>query len=526
MKPVNGTDGNSQKQPGNTNKKDSKREADKSRKTRRDIDSSDGDTAEENLGEGGERAPKMNSKQLSRNRDNEVRVAPNSTTYSSPSSTEPRVRPSSKREASQGKVKREQKIGKQHPHRRDETDLKENHPELKSLKSTERKKELVDRSKAAGGYLKVEIKDKKDVDMLVAILSENPSIHSLKPVCNFGGESGDPYSFSRNFIYGNLHYRDSHENSKHLKEPDFPDHESLEHILNACKSVDTLDVKGCRLSDESWKVLADKLLDRSSFVRLELGGGDKISQPVSEKIYHALTSGHSSLREFVIDDLSMDYCTFAKLVDGVGNHGKLSVVKLENIHYQSLFTKNSLTIDALFNLCALNPNLQYLSLAGTQFRIFAPANDDINFSFLLGMGPSADALAFNAHACLRVLDLTNCGLNMGDMSEIATAAAGHAALIDLRTEGNNISIDDRSILSILERRNRELLQKQASAALELLADHAAHQIETWPRELSEVLAQKASPMLLDALASLIGEGPLSQSGKRGSIILKPSEPGS
>ncbi len=65
-----------------------------------------------------------------------------------------------------------------------------------------------------------------------------------------------------------------------------------------------------------------------------------------------------------------------------------------------------------------------------------------------------------------------------------------------------------------------------SAALDLLADHAAHQIETWSRELSEVLAKKASPTLLDALASLIGEDPASKSGKRGSIILNPSEPGS
>ncbi len=526
MKPINGAAGNSEKQLGETRNKDSKREAEKSRKTRRDIDSSDRDNAEESLGEDGKQAPKMNSKQLSRNRDNEDRVAPNSTTYSSSSSTDPRVRLTSKREAFQGKVKREQEIGKQHPHRRREADLKENHPELKSLKSAQRKKELVDRSKAAGGYLKVEVKDKKDVDMLVAILGENPSIHSLKLVCDLGGESGDLYSFSLNFIYENLHNQENHENSKHLKNPGFPDHESLEHILNACKSVDTLDIKGCRLSDESWEVLADKLLDRSSFVRLELGGGDKISQPVSEKIYHALTSGHSSLREFFIDDLSMDDFAFAKLLDGVRKHGKLSVVKLEKIHYQPLFAKNLLTIDSLFNLCALNPSLQYLSLAGTQFRIFSPANDKINFSILPGMGPSADALAFNVHTCLRVLDLTNCGLNMADMSEIANAATGHVALIEIRTDGNNISIDDRSILSNLERRNRELLQKKASAALDLLADHAAHQIETWSRELSEVLAKKASPTLLDALASLIGEDPASKSGKRGSIILNPSEPGS
>jgi hypothetical protein len=122
-----------------------------------------------------------------------------------------------------------------------------------------------------------------------------------------------------------------------------------------------------------------------------------------------------------------------------------------------------------------------------------------------------------------VLDLTNCGLHISDMSEIVNAAKGHAALIEIRTEGNSIYLEDRRTLSNLGRRNRELLQKQASAALDLLADHAAHQIETWPRELSDVLAQKASPMVLDVLASLIGKDAVSQSDKRVSNNLKPSE---
>jgi hypothetical protein len=112
------------------------------------------------------------------------------------------------------------------------------------------------------------------------------------------------------------------------------------------------------------------------------------------------------------------------------------------------------------------------------------------------------------------------------MKEIVNAAKGHAALIEIRAKGNHIFLDDRITLNNLGSRNRELLQKKASAALDLLADHAAHQIETWPPELSDMLAQKASPMVLDVLASLIGEGPLSQSDKSVSNILKPSEPGS
>jgi hypothetical protein len=269
-------------------------------------------------------------------------------------------------------------------------------------------------------------------------------------------------------------------------------------------------------------VLADKLLDQSSFVRLELGGGDGLSQSASETIYAALASGSSSLRELIIDDLSMDFLSFGTLIKGMKHHGNLSIIKLENIRYEQKFVGN-LKIDSLFELCECNPNLQYLSLAGTPFRIFAPANDDSRLSIYQSMARSDRAIAFNAHACLRVLDLTNCGLHISDMSEIVNAAKGHAALIEIRTEGNSIYLEDRRTLSNLGRRNRELLQKQASAALDLLADHAAHQIETWPRELSDVLAQKASPMVLDVLASLIGKDAVSQSDKSVSNNLKPSE---
>jgi hypothetical protein len=379
MRPVNWTNSNSEKQPGDANKKDLKRGAEKSRKTRHDIDSSDEGSAEESFGEGDKKAPKMNSKQPSRNKDNKVRVAPNSTTYNSSSSTDPSVRSFSKREAFQGRVKREKEIGKQHWHRRCETDLKENHPELKSLKSAQRKKGFVDRSKAAGGYLKFEIKDKKDVDMLGTLLRENSSINSLKLVCDFGGESGDPYSFSRNFLNENLHYQEDHENSKNLKKPDLPDHDSLEHILNACTHVETLDIKGCRLSDESWEVLAAKLRDQSSLLRLELGGGGRLSQYASEKFYAALESGSSSLREFIIDNLSMDFWSFVTLIKGMKHHGNLSVIKLESIRYEQKFAGN-LKIDSLFELCECNPSLQYLSLAGTQFRICAPASDHSSLS--------------------------------------------------------------------------------------------------------------------------------------------------
>jgi hypothetical protein len=110
------------------------------------------------------------------------------------------------------------------------------------LKSAQQKKELVDRSKAAGGHLKVELKNKADVDLLVAVLNENPSIISLKLVCDFGGNSGDDDDFERNSNQVDF-----------TKSPRkvLQDQGSLASILSACKSINALDLRGCRLNKAS-----------------------------------------------------------------------------------------------------------------------------------------------------------------------------------------------------------------------------------------------------------------------------------
>ncbi|MFM7523164.1 MAG: hypothetical protein ACKO4M_03200, partial [Betaproteobacteria bacterium] len=166
MKPVIGGAGLRSKQSDKSDKNNPKQEGKKSGKVRRDIDSSDEIRSEEDLGESGKNAPKMRSKQPPKNKEKEVHVAPNSTTYGPLPIAAPSFRSSSKREAFQGRVKREKAIGKQHWHRRCETDLKENFPKLESLKSAQRNEELVDKSKAAGGHLKVALKNRKDVDLL------------------------------------------------------------------------------------------------------------------------------------------------------------------------------------------------------------------------------------------------------------------------------------------------------------------------------------------------------------------------
>lgn len=514
MRPVNRTNSNSEKQPGDTYKKGPKREAEKSRKTHHDIDSSDEGSAEESCREGDKKVPKINSKRPQKNKDKEVRVAPNSTTYSPPSSTDPRVRPSSKRDAFQVQVKREQKIGKQHPHRRRESNLKENHPELSKISNSgQQKKELVDRSKAAGGQLKVELKNKADIDLLVAVLNENSSIRSLKLVCDFGGKSGDDDHFERNSNQVDF--------AKSFRKV-LQDQGSLASILSACKTINALDLRGCRLNEASWMELADHLVGNSSISCLTLGGNDYLSNSSSDRLSVALKYGSLSLKELIIDDMAMDVFSFNSLITGMMEHKKLSLIRLEKIQ-NSLATYLGMELDSLFRLCADNPNLQYLSLSGTKFRQFLPNNNYLERGMGFDPIPSDQALAFKGHECLQVLDLTNCEMSHVEVDEIMLAIQGHKSLIEIRTDGNNISNIQRTSLNELEHENRKLLEERAAAAIDLLVRHSSKDIDTWPRELSNVMAKNTPAMVLNAIASLIGKDAQAEPDKGDPDTLKSSE---
>jgi hypothetical protein len=75
----------------------------------------------------------------------------------------------------------------------------------------------------------------------------------------------------------------------------------------------------------------------------------------------------------------------------------------------------------------------------------------------LGSSLSDHELAFKDHQCLQVLDLTHCNLIQEDMDELIVAIQGHKLLIEIRTDGNNISNIQRTSLNELEDENRKLL---------------------------------------------------------------------
>jgi hypothetical protein len=144
-------------------------------------------------------------------------------------------------------------------------------------------------------------------------------------------------------------------------------------------------------------------------------------------------------------------------------------------------------------------------MAGTRsFKMFA-ANDEIHggsWEALFGAQVNT-SMTLSRHESLRMLDLSDCGLNFSDMGKLAKGAEGSTTLLDIRIEGNAIADADRATLMVLLSRNREALEKRVDAALTLLIRHAASQIDTWPAELIGVLIENTPPEVLLDIAAVI-----------------------
>jgi hypothetical protein len=92
------------------------------------------------------------------------------------------------------------------------------------------------------------------------------------------------------------------------------------------------------------------------------------------------------------------------------------------------------------------------------------------------------------------------------MAEIAAACDGHAALIEVRIEGNKISDSDLAKLDATTKLNRRRLKAQATAAYDLLVTHASEKMDVWPEELSRLLVKNTPIEILPNIAAVVAPG--------------------
>lgn len=314
---------------------------------------------------------------------------------------------------------------------------------------------------------------------------ENPSIHSLKLISDFGGRYLDKLLPSSDLNFS----------TNGAERPSKLDEKSFRTLLSACKNLHDLNLSACRLTNQNWIDLADGLSICSNLKRLSLGGGDFLFLQGAKALYLSFESNNSSLRELYVDGLNFgDYALlrFVKAIEGYKNFRKISLTNMN-------FGISKSVIVTIFEFCAGNPKLQYLSLGGAifsnsdkLFRFYKPSSID-------GRAISMVQSAVKAHQCLVVLDLAGCDMPDAEISQLIACMKDSSSLVELRTASNTMAEDDRSKLTAMTTRNRRNLGMRAATALSLLIGNAASQVDTWPQELTGVLVENAP---LDALLDI------------------------
>jgi hypothetical protein len=425
---------------------------------------------------------------------------------------------------------REKVIGERGPYRTREANLQRNHPELKNLQltklekelgervmvelekvelnnrelenknkkdikeleSSKYKKELVERSQAAGGYLEAEVKDKNDIDVLATVLEENPSIHTLKLISNFGGS----------YLQDVLQPRDLYSAIFGVKNPYESEDKWLRKLLGSCKNLKDLNLSGCRLNGQNWIDLANYLSNTPKLQRLSLGGGDCITNDAAQTLAHVFESKTPALRELFVDGLNFEDLAIIYFINGIATHKNFKKIMLNNVTGLVLQSPK----DTIFDLCSAIPDLQYLSLGGNVFSSLDYIFRSNPNTPSQGYSISTVQSIFKAHPSIRVLDLTGCNLSDAAISHLVQDIEASGSLIEVRISNNPISEDDRSKLAAMTMRNRRDLELRAAAAFSLLVGNAASQVDTWPPELTGVFVENAPLEALLDIVAVIDDG--------------------
>ena len=539
MRPVNGSGRKGEQQSDDADKDLKKRAGNagekvkKHSKVRRDSSSSEETQSDGGPGESSKLSLKQKTKQLPKAKP--VSVAPHSTTYGTDtnafSSSTPTIHPSRKRDEYQSAAIREKVIGEKGRYRQPEPNLQGSHPELKRLwlkqfekelsekvmaelekvelrnreledknkkdieeiENSKYKKELVERSQVAGGYLEAEVKDKNDIDVLATVLEENPSIHTLKLISNFCGS----------YVEDVWQPRDLYSAIFGIKNPYEPEDKSFRKLLGSCKNIHNLNLSGCSLLEKNWIDLVDCLSNIPKLQCLSLGGGNYITERAAQALARIFESKTPALRELFVDGFKfLDLFPYSIFLNGIADHKTFKKITLKNMNG----VVSHSTVGAVWKICSTNPDLQYLSLNGSTLS---------NSNHMFGLNPQnpleghsipIEESIFRMHRSIRVLDLTGCDLSRGAMTQLIRIISGSRALVEVHTGDQEMTEDDRSKLTAMTMRNRRDLELRAAAAFSLLIGNAASQVDTWPQELTGVFVENAPLEALLDIVAVIDDG--------------------
>jgi len=344
------------------------------------------------------------------------------------------VQSMSRREAFENKAKTEKTFGSKANNRSSEKDLEATYPNLKNLKEkykTNKNAEFAPKnnsstesthntlSNKSEKNMTANISSKDEVDEFIKSMRDNKNIPCLKLNCNFGGLDKNSYRKT------NESEPDASSTANSMQ-GEILDEKAFQEILNACENVQTLDLSGCRLTDNNCQDLVAYLKKNPALEGIRLGDGDVIKGKNIAKIFRSIEQS-SNFKEIVLHDLLIEATDISGSIDAISENTPLESLTFQNV----VFTKYTLSIFSVFSL-AMNSKIKEISLNGTKvdMRDTRDQNGRLQVGLRIGIRHSAQ---------LQKIDLTDCQLTYAETNELAEVLAQHQGIQELILEGNEVS---------------------------------------------------------------------------------------
>lgn len=354
----------------------------------------------------------------------------------------------SRREAFKNKVMTEKTFGSKASNRSSEKDLEATYPNLKNLREkykTNKNAEFAPKndsstenthktlSNKSEKNVTANLGNRDEVDEFIKSMRDKKNIPLLKLNCNFGGLDKNSYRKT------NESKRDVSTTTNSMQ-GEILDEKAFQAILNACENVQTLDLSGCRLTDNNCQDLVAYLKKNPALEGIRLGDGDVIRGKNISKIFRSIEQS-SNLKEIVLHDLIIEASDITGSVDAISKNTPLESLTFQNV----VFTEYTLSIFSVFSL-AMSSKIKEISLTGTRIdmRDTHYANGQLQLGLRVGIAHSTQ---------LKKIDLTDCHLTYAETNELAEVIAYHQGIQELILDGNEVRPDTLEKIKATLKRN-------------------------------------------------------------------------
>ncbi len=334
------------------------------------------------------------------------------------------------------------------------------------------------------GELEVGIRTAQEMEALISWLKVGQTVKVLRLCCDFGG----------------MHLTLSEDTEDSERDPGQAKPEKLdvqlfERMLAACQGVEALDLSDCRLAPENYPMLRRYLMHKHCKLECLLFGGQYLREKEAASLARGLERNRS-LNMLSLSGTSTVSSGLKRIIEAVIRNPRISSLWLEDVNgceeqlplLRLLLTAGNCTCLGLQHTTGVKTSGRNPRLWNERFERFC--------------------IQLSANVSLRLLDLSGLDLTEENFESLVDALKHNKDLewLELGTNkpGSKQAARIKSYLLRNRQAHREALLPPAIAALDLLVGTAMS--DTWPIELSGVLASQMSSATLEQLKKGLESG--------------------